>query len=206
MYEQTVKDNLKLGGLGQQMGEMDRDFEEMMRLRNDAKRRLELQFKDVYQKIKDNKQYTIDEGKKVNDQLKQFQDEYLRLLGELTEQLNTRVKEETDYMEAERVRGHDRMAALENMVRQEREDRINSLESQLNPIRANLRGIESGIDAERNARVQKEREIIDTLHEESAKIEEALTIEKEERLARQRELYERITQEIRRENEWIEAF
>jgi len=46
---------------------MDRDFDEMMRLRNDAKRRLELQFKDVYQKIKDNKQYTIDEGKKIND-------------------------------------------------------------------------------------------------------------------------------------------
>lgn len=49
MYEATKKDNLKLGGLGNQMGEMDRDFEEMMRLRNDAKRRLELQFKDVYQ-------------------------------------------------------------------------------------------------------------------------------------------------------------
>ncbi len=49
MYEATVKDNLKLGGLGQQMGEIDADFEEMMRLRNDAKRRLELQFKDVYQ-------------------------------------------------------------------------------------------------------------------------------------------------------------
>ncbi len=62
----------------------------------------------------------------------------------------------------------------------------------MNPIRANLRGIESGIDAERNARVQKEREIIETLHEESAKIEEALTIEKEERLARQKELYDRI--------------
>ena len=67
MYEATVKDNLQLGGLGNQMGEMDRDFDEMMRLRNDAKRRLELQFKDVYQKIKDNKQYTIDEGKKIND-------------------------------------------------------------------------------------------------------------------------------------------
>ena len=54
--------------------------------------------------------------------------------------------------------------------------------------------------------MQKEREILDTLHEESAKIEEALTIEKEERLARQRELYQRITQEIARENQWIEAF
>lgn len=80
MYEATVTENLKLGGLGNQMGEMDRDFDEMMRLRNDAKRRLELQFKDVYQKIKDNKQYTIDEGKKINDQLKQFQDDYLRML------------------------------------------------------------------------------------------------------------------------------
>ena len=56
-------------------------------------------------------------------------------------------------MEAERVRGHDRMLALENMVKKEREDRIDSLESQLNPIRANLRAIEAGIDAERNARV-----------------------------------------------------
>ena len=76
----------------------------------------------------------------------------------------------------------------------------------MNPIRADLRGIEAGIDAERNARVQKEREILDTLHEESAKIEEALEIEKEERLARQAELYKRITAEINRENQWIEDF
>ena len=106
------------------------------------------------------------------------------MLADLTDELNTRVKEETDYMEAERVRGHDRMAHLENMVRQERDDRRESLESQLTPIRKDLRDIESGIESERNARVQKEREILDTLREESAKIEEALTIEKEERLAR----------------------
>ncbi len=128
------------------------------------------------------------------------------MMADLISQLNQRIKEETEYMEAERVRGHDRMQHLEDLVRQEREDRIASLESQLNPIRANLRGIESAIDAERNARVQKEREILDTLHEESAKIEEALQIEKEERLARQKELYERVTAEIKRENEWIAAF
>ena len=85
--------------------------------------------------------------------MKEFQDTYLKMLADLTEQLNTRVREETEYMEAERVRGHDRMQHLENMVKQEREDRIQSLEDQLNPIRANLRAIESGIDAERNARV-----------------------------------------------------
>jgi hypothetical protein len=30
------------------MNEMDSDFEEMMRMRNEAKKRLEEQFKDVY--------------------------------------------------------------------------------------------------------------------------------------------------------------
>ena len=63
------------------------------------------------------------------------------MMADLTDELNTRVKEETDYMEAERVRGHDRMAYLENLVKSEREDRISSLESQLDPIRADLRGI-----------------------------------------------------------------
>jgi hypothetical protein len=63
------------------------------------------------------------------------------MMADLTDELNTRVKEETDYMEAERVRGHDRMAHLENMLRQEREDRISSLENQLNPIRADLKEI-----------------------------------------------------------------
>ncbi len=41
----------------------------MMRLRNEAKRLLEEKFKDVYQKIRDNKQHTINEGKKVNESL-----------------------------------------------------------------------------------------------------------------------------------------
>jgi septal ring factor EnvC (AmiA/AmiB activator) len=63
------------------------------------------------------------------------------MLQDLTDQLNTRVREETEYMEAERVRGHDRMAHLEQMVAKEREDRIESLESQLNPIRQDLADI-----------------------------------------------------------------
>ena len=31
------------------MGEMDQDFDEMMRMRNEAKKRLEEKFKDLYQ-------------------------------------------------------------------------------------------------------------------------------------------------------------
>ena len=72
MYEATKKDNLKVLGLDDQIGQVREEFDEMMRLRNEAKRLLELKFKDVYQKIKDNKQHTIDEGKKVNESLKAY--------------------------------------------------------------------------------------------------------------------------------------
>jgi len=43
--------------------------------------------------------------------------------------LNLRIKEETEYMESERVRGHDRMAYIEELVKKEREDRVESLDT-----------------------------------------------------------------------------
>ena len=77
MYEATKKENLKVRGLDDQIGQVNEEFDEIMRLRNEAKRLLEEKFKDVYQKIKDNKQHTIDEGKKVNESLKAYQYKYL---------------------------------------------------------------------------------------------------------------------------------
>lgn len=73
MYEATKKENEKVVGLDNQMVQVEEDFEEMMRVRNEAKRQLELKFKDVYQKIKDVRQYTADEGQKVNENLKNYQ-------------------------------------------------------------------------------------------------------------------------------------
>ena len=55
MYDATKKDNLKVIGLNEQTHQMNDDFDEMMRLRDEAKRKLEEKFRDVYQKIKDNK-------------------------------------------------------------------------------------------------------------------------------------------------------
>jgi hypothetical protein len=49
MYEATKKKNEKLSGLDNQMVQVEEDFDEMMRKRNEEKRKLELKFKDVYQ-------------------------------------------------------------------------------------------------------------------------------------------------------------
>lgn len=56
-------------------------------------------------KIKDNKQHTINEGRKVNESLKQFQEEFNIKIEKLTDQLNIRIKEEEEYMEEETKKG-----------------------------------------------------------------------------------------------------
>ena len=49
MYEATKAENEKMKGLDNQMVQVEADFEEMMRIRNEEKRKLELKFKDVHQ-------------------------------------------------------------------------------------------------------------------------------------------------------------
>lgn len=49
MYKSTKKENEKVVGLDNQMVQVEADFETMMRVRNEEKRKLELKFKDVYQ-------------------------------------------------------------------------------------------------------------------------------------------------------------
>ena len=138
MYEATKKENYKVKGLDDQIEQVNEEFDEMMRLRNEAKRLLEEKFKDVYQKIKDNKQHTIDEGKKVNVSLKAYQEKYLKQMQDLHDELNVKFSEETDYQHSEIKRGNDRMQALEEMLAKEKADRIESLDTQLEPINASI--------------------------------------------------------------------
>lgn len=87
-------------------------------------------------KIKDNKQHTINEGKKVNEKLKIFQDKFTRQLNELSQALDKRLDEEKAFHAEEIKKGHERMENLEKDVIKEREERIKSLSEQLAPIRA----------------------------------------------------------------------
>ena len=48
MYQATKIENEKLAGLDNQIVQVEVDFEEMMRIRNEEKRKLELKFKDVH--------------------------------------------------------------------------------------------------------------------------------------------------------------
>lgn len=90
----------------------------------------------VHRKIKDIKQYTVDEGKKVNDSLKVYQIRYDQQLKEMDVEMENKFNTENEYQESEAQRGNDRMANLENLLAKERNDRIQSLNDQLTPINA----------------------------------------------------------------------
>ena len=48
--------------------------------------------------------------------------------------MDTKFNEENDYQQSEYKRGNDRMTQLENLLNKERNDRIESLNSQLAPV------------------------------------------------------------------------
>lgn len=85
--------------------------------------------------------------------MKVFQDKFNNQMAELTDELNRRLADEREYMDLEIYRAHTRMQRLEGKVSLEKTERIQSLDTQLTPIRADLASIQNSIDAERNARV-----------------------------------------------------
>ena len=176
----------------------------MMALRNEAKRQLEIKFKDVYQKIKDNKQHTIDEGKKVNESLKAYQEKYAQQMKDLDEELTVKFTDETNYQHSEIKRGNDRMQMLEDLLDTEKEDRIESLDSQLEPINEQIDKGYRDLDDERSSRVNKEREILELLQDEATIVENHITTEQEGRQERQAELTEKLNKELQSQRERIE--
>ena len=96
------------------------------------------------------------------------------------------------------------MQFLEDMLANERNGRIQSLNDQLNPICAQMNKNFADLEAEKNARVQKEREILDNLAEESAKIEEAINQEQDERVEQQNDLMTKLGDELQRQRDKIQ--
>ena len=125
-------------------------------------------------------------------------------MADLHEELSTKFNEETQYQHSEIKRGNDRMQALEDLLNKEREDRIESLDSQLNPINEQIDKAFADLDVERSTRVQKEREILELLQDEANKVEDAITTEQEGRLERQAGLTEKLDKELASQREKIE--
>eukprot|EP00826_Nyctotherus_ovalis_P030108 TRINITY_DN2391_c0_g1_i4.p2 TRINITY_DN2391_c0_g1~~TRINITY_DN2391_c0_g1_i4.p2 ORF type:complete len:155 (+),score=55.53 TRINITY_DN2391_c0_g1_i4:130-594(+) len=142
MYEAVKqKDNEKLVGLKSQMGEMGKDYEEMIRAREEARKQLEAKFEDVHRRLQENREFTVAEGKRVNDTLRAFQVTFETQLKETEEEILAEIEGRKKRVREELVKIGERLEKLDKGLEEEREARLRDTDEKLKPIHENLEGI-----------------------------------------------------------------
>lgn len=197
MLKNEMKDNQKLNGLQGQLGQMHNDFEDMKRTREEARKQLEAKFQDIYKKIQTLKEDLAAQSKRVNDSLKAFESKFTFLLNELKETLSKSIEEEKAFVR-EKFDAHEKkMESLEEMIKQEREERLKQTDVMLEPIRKELAELKAQQQKETKEREEGEKEIIRNINDNVYEINEKIKREKDDRDAKINILKEENSKEIK---------
>ena len=84
-------------GLKKQMADMSLGFEDIVKAREEAKRKLQEQFDGVYERIEENKKYGNEQSKYIHDTLDQFQKEFNNSLENLYSNLQESIDSEAKF-------------------------------------------------------------------------------------------------------------
>ena len=123
------------------MVDMGHDYEDMIRAREESKKQLDAKFEDVYRKLQANKDFTIAEGKRVNDTLKAFQLKFETQLKSTEDKLHSEIGEEKKRVHGELDNIYKRLDNLDKGLQDEKEDRLRQTDENLRPIRQNIESI-----------------------------------------------------------------
>ncbi len=147
MYDAVKrKDNEKLTALKGQMADMGNDYEDMIRAREEAKKQLDAKFEDVYRKLQANRDFTVAEGKRVNDTLKAFQLKFETQLKVTEDKLRSEMEAEKKHVREELAAINKRLETLEKGLQDEKEERLRQTDETLKPIRQNIESM-CGVEA-----------------------------------------------------------
>eukprot|EP00355_Strombidium_rassoulzadegani_P006638 CAMPEP_0168625392 /NCGR_PEP_ID=MMETSP0449_2-20121227/9978_1 /TAXON_ID=1082188 /ORGANISM="Strombidium rassoulzadegani, Strain ras09" /LENGTH=129 /DNA_ID=CAMNT_0008667125 /DNA_START=121 /DNA_END=507 /DNA_ORIENTATION=+ len=98
------------------------------------------------------------------------------------------------------------MDECEKRINQEREDRIKYHDDHLNPIRAQLKGIQEGLVKEKKTRIQNEKKIMQQIQEESQNMQDDITNEHKMRQQRMQDLDDQMTQDTDLTRSFLDRF
>ena len=181
MLKNQARKNEKLEGLQGQLGEMHNDFEDMKRTREEARKQLEAKFMDIYKKIQSLKEALDAEAKRVNDSLRAFESKFTFLLNELKDSVYKDINEEKKFMR-ETIKAHEtRMDKLEQMIKEEKEERLKQTDEMLEPLRKGISSLEEKAKKEKEERESGEKEILRNINDHVYEINEKLRRENDER-------------------------
>jgi hypothetical protein len=96
--------------------------------------------------------------------------------------------EEGEIFRKQWAENHARMDECERRINQERDDRIKYHDDHLNPIRAQLKGIQDGLVKEKKLRITQEKKVIQEIKDESNNMQNDIKKEHEMRQQRMQDL------------------
>jgi DNA repair exonuclease SbcCD ATPase subunit len=205
-FKQLQPDNEKLTSLHGQMGEMENDFEDMKRAREEAKKQLEAKFQDVHRKIQITKEFVVSEGKRINDTLVAFQSKFETELATLSTKFQDQHEKIIEDMNKRFLETNERCNELERLIQQEKEERLRQTDEQLKPIKAHLNALQEAYETEKSTRIQKEKEILQKLSDEVYVLTEKLDKEKTDRILKIKELSDETKYELQQQEKNSETF
>lgn len=204
--KKAVNDREKLGLLRSQMDEMSGDFNEMSRAREEAKKQLEERFQDVYGRISSTREYVTNEGKRVNEVLKNFQAKFETDLKDLKNFTIKCFDDERNARETGEAQANRRIDELQRNIEREKEERRKMTDDMLKPIRDNLQWLQTAYETEKSTRIEQEREIHEKLEDEVKKLNERMDDERLDRILKMNSLKEHLYDDIDSQARAIQKF
>jgi len=132
------KENGKLGALMSQMKDVGKDYEDMIKARDQSKKQLEDRFKDVFNKIEENKQFTVAEGNHVMETLTGFQKKFENKLDSARDAIRQEMGDERKLMDDNVLQVNKKLDELDKGLADEKQERIRKTEENLGPIRRDI--------------------------------------------------------------------
>jgi hypothetical protein len=197
MLKKHTKENEKIDKLKTQNAETYQDYLYFLTTREEAKKQLEAKFQDIYKKIEKLKEAMNSEAIRVNDCLKAFQTKFNFLIKELETNMVKQINDEKEFTRNKFKEHQNEMSRLEQMIIEEREERLRQTDEQLKPIRSDIVKLFKEQENERQERVQNEKDTMRCINDNVFEINENIDKESNERNIKMTVLKEEFTQEIK---------
>jgi hypothetical protein len=190
--------------LDNQMEELQNDYEDMLRAREESKKQLEAKIQDVYRKIQAARDYVNAEGKRVKDMLKAFQSKFDYQIQDFRNYLLGTMEQQTNLRKQADLIKQNRVNSLIETLRLEKEQRKIILESMIGPVRDHMESLQLFYDREKTARIDREKMILERLDDALFKLKTNLDKENTEKIMQSGLLKDQANKDMRTQNKNLE--
>lgn len=187
-----------------QMQELNNDYEDMIRAREESKKQLEAKLQDVHRKIQAARDFVNAEGKRVKDMLKAFQSKFEYQMQDFKSFLDSTMSKESSIRKEMDSKNQARLNSLVETLRLEKENRKQILENLIGPVREHLEALQLFYDQEKTARIEREKMILQKLDDAVFRLKTGLDKEQTERRMTCGALREQTMKDSRTQNKNLE--